>query len=84
MYLFIYRERGREGEREGEKHQCEKDINLTSRIHPDQRQNLQPRHVPWLGIKPGNPVNAPNQLRYPAMEDTGIFGYDNSMHLIRQ
>ena len=46
MYLFIYRERGREGEREGEKHQCEKDINLTSRIHPDQRQNLQPRHVP--------------------------------------
>ena len=22
LYLFIFRERGREGEREGEKHQC--------------------------------------------------------------
>ena len=49
-YLFIFRQRGREGE----KHQC------VVASHGDQRvprcpywgPGLQPRHVPWLGIKP--------------------------------
>ena len=38
FYLFIFRER----EREGEKHQCT----------PHWGPGPQPRHVPWLGIKP--------------------------------
>ena len=28
FYLFIFRERGREGERQGEKHQCEKETTI--------------------------------------------------------
>ena len=44
MYLF-FRERGREREREGEKHWCEKHQSVASHTHP------QPRHVPWPGIE---------------------------------
>ena len=40
FYLFIFRQRGREGEREGEKHQCV----VASHVH--QSPGLQPRHVP--------------------------------------
>ena len=46
IYLLIFRERRREGEREREKHQC------LSRI-PCGGFGLQPRHVPWLGIELG-------------------------------
>ena len=41
FYLFIFRKRGREGEREGEKHQCFKRI-----------MNWLPRAHPQLGTKP--------------------------------
>ena len=44
--LFIFRERGRGGEKEGEKHQCV----LASHTPPQgsglQGPGLQPRHVP--------------------------------------
>ena len=47
--LIDFRKRGREGEREGEKHRCEREtsINCLSCTWPEQ-----PRHVPWLGIEP--------------------------------
>ena len=45
--LFIFRERRKEGEREGEKHQCV----VASHVPPNWGPGLQPRHVPWLGIK---------------------------------
>ena len=44
--LFIFWERGGEGEREGEKHQL-----VASRVSPTGGLGLQPGHVPWLGIK---------------------------------
>ena len=50
FYLFIFRERGREGEREGEKHQCV--VPLARPLLGAGRSGLQPGHVPWLGIKP--------------------------------
>ena len=40
FYFFILRERGREGEKEGEKHQSVASLTCA------------PRHVPWPGIKP--------------------------------
>ena len=48
MYLFIYLilTRGREGEREGEKHQC-----VVASSTPYWGPGPQPRHVPWLGIE---------------------------------
>ena len=50
FYLFIFRERGREGERNREKHLCvtEPSIDcllLISYLGP----GPQPKHVPWLG-----------------------------------
>ena len=39
--LFIFRERGREGEREGEKHRL-----VASRVRPDRGLNRQQRQVP--------------------------------------
>ena len=48
IYLFIYfRERGREGEREGEKHQCV----VASHTSPHWGLSPQPRRVPWPGIE---------------------------------
>ena len=40
--LFMFRERGREEEREGEKHQCV----VASRSSPHWGPGLQPRHAP--------------------------------------
>ena len=43
----------REGEREGEKYQCMRDTSIGCLSHaPNWGPGLQPRHVPWLGIKP--------------------------------
>ena len=52
FHLFIFRERGREGEKEGEKHWClrETSICCLSNI-PKWGPGPQPRHVPWLGIE---------------------------------
>ena len=45
IYLFLER---REGEREGEKHQCV----VTSWALPTGGPGQKPRHVPWLGTEP--------------------------------
>ena len=52
--LFIYfREKGREGEREGKKHQCARETSIGCLSHtPSQGPGPQPRHVPWPGIEP--------------------------------
>ena len=34
IYLFIFRERGKEREREGEKHQCVKHLSIASYMPP--------------------------------------------------
>ena len=47
FYLFIFRQRGGEGEREEEKHWW-----VASHTCPDRGWNLQPRYVPWPGITP--------------------------------
>ena len=53
IYLFVFRERGREGEREGEKHQCVRETSISCLFYaPNQGPGLQPRHVPSLGIEP--------------------------------
>ena len=50
IYLLIFREREREGERGREKHQYERE-SLNNLVKcPNWGPNLQPRHVPWLGI----------------------------------
>ena len=47
IYLFTFRERGREGEREGEKHQCVRDTWTDCLSHaPTWGPGPQPRHVP--------------------------------------
>ena len=51
FYLFIFRERGREGEREGEKHWP-----ATWGMLPDQESNLQP-----LGLQAGTQSTEPHQ-----------------------
>ena len=52
FYLFLFRERGRKREREGEKHWCVRNVSIGCLSHaPNQRPGLQPRLVPWLGIK---------------------------------
>ena len=45
-YLFIFREKGREGEREGEKHQCEKHWSVASSLSPDQDRTCNPGMYP--------------------------------------
>ena len=45
FYLFISRERRREGEREGAKHQCEKHQSVASLVCPSLGLNPQPRHM---------------------------------------
>ena len=53
FYLFTFSKRGREGEREGEKHQCERDTSIGYLSHnPNWGPSPQPRHVPWSGIEP--------------------------------
>ena len=52
FYLFIFRQLGKEGDREGEKHQCV----VASHASPTGDLALQPRHVPWLGIGIGDPL----------------------------
>ena len=49
IYVFIFRERGREGEREGEQ---ETSMCGCLSLGPHWEPGPQPRHVPWLGIEP--------------------------------
>ena len=47
FYLFIFREWGKEGEREGEKHPCARQTSTYCFLHtPNQGPGLQPRYVP--------------------------------------
>ena len=48
-FIYFFRERGKEGEREGEKHQCVMHGCLLQA--PNRGPGPQPGHVPWLGIK---------------------------------
>ena len=53
FYLSVFREMGREGEWEGEKHLCVKDTLTGCLSHtPNQGPGPQLRNVPWLGIEP--------------------------------
>ena len=46
IYLF-FREKGRKGEREGEKQQCERQTLISQLLHvPQPGTGPQPRHVP--------------------------------------
>ena len=52
IWFYLSLERGREGEREGEKHICVREILIGCLLHsPNQGPGPQPRHVPWPGIK---------------------------------
>ena len=45
FYLFVFRERGRDGEREGEKHQCERETSIICLLYgpcPDWELNQPP------------------------------------------
>ena len=48
FYLLIFTEREREGEREGEKHQCV----VASHVPPNWGSGLQPKHVPDWELNP--------------------------------
>ena len=51
--MFIgLREKGMEGESKGEKHRCERETSIGDSCIHLRQLNPQPRHVPWLGIKP--------------------------------
>ena len=52
-YLCIFREGGREGEREREKHPHVRETSIDCLSHmPNWGPSPQPRHVSWLGIEP--------------------------------
>ena len=54
--LFIFLERGGGQEKEGVKHQFERETSIScSCMHPDRGLNPQPRHVPRPGIEPATP-----------------------------
>ena len=53
FYLFSFRETRREEEREGEKQWCVRDTWISPLLHtPNWGPGPQPRHMPWLGVKP--------------------------------
>ena len=50
--LIDFREKRREGEREGKRDRCERETSLVaSRTCPNWGPNQQLRHMPWLGIQ---------------------------------
>ena len=52
--MFIFRQRGREGERQGEKQWCGREISIVCLSYvPWWGLNLQPRHVLWMGNEMG-------------------------------
>ena len=50
--MILERGEGREGERERNIDVREKHQPAAFHMHPNQETNLQPRHVPYPGIKP--------------------------------
>ena len=82
LFLFVclfMKERGRKGQREGEKHWWEKHWLVASCMHLDQGPNLQPRRVPWLGIKwrPFAFQDILNQLSHMGQALFPVFTYDS-------
>ena len=77
-FIYLFLERGREGEREGEKHWCVRDttISCLSRA-PTWGPSLQPRHVPWLGMNGTGDLSvlrhALNPLSHPATTIFSLF-----------
>ena len=71
--LFIFRETGREGRREEEKHWCVREtwISCLSQA-PHQGPGLQPRHVPWLGIN-WRPLTLLNNTQFTEPHQPGLF-----------
>ena len=70
FYLFTFRERWREGERAGDKHECVRDTSISCLSHaPTSGHGPQPRHVPWpgsnwrpFGSEAGAQSSEPHQL----------------------
>ena len=53
FYLFTFWEKGREGEREGERHRYVRETSVGCLLHTHNwGPGLQLRHVPWQGLKP--------------------------------
>ena len=50
-FIYLFLERGREGEREGEKHQCV----VASHMDPTRDLTCNPGMGPGLGIEPATP-----------------------------
>ena len=51
-FIYLFLEKGREGEREGEKQRCVRETSIGCLWHtPDWGPGLQPRPVLWLGIE---------------------------------
>ena len=52
IFILFFRERGKEGQGEGEEHQCARETSFGCLSHaPNRGPGPQPRHVPWLGIE---------------------------------
>ena len=58
FFLSFFRERGKEGERKGEKHGCTRDTLIGCLSYtPNWEPGPQARHMPWLGIEPATSVH---------------------------
>ena len=53
LFIYLFLERGREGEREGEKHQC---VCGCLSCAPHGGPGQKPRHVPYTGNQTGEPL----------------------------
>ena len=54
FYLFTFREGGKEGEGEGDKHQSVRDTSIGCLSHDSNwGPGPKPWHMPWLGLEPG-------------------------------
>ena len=71
-FIYLFLERGRDGEREEEKYQC-----MVSSHTPYWGPGPQPRHVPCTGNRTHNPLVRRlvlNPLSHTSQGSTGIFG----------
>ena len=50
-FIYLFLDTGREGERQEEKHQCEREASVGCLSHSPNQGPTQPRHVPWPGIE---------------------------------
>ena len=80
FYLFIFRERGREGEREGEKHQCV----VASHVAPTGELAHNPGMCPdWeSNWRPFGSQPALNPLSYPIQDSTSFLMHIHSIYIV--